>query len=345
MIQGSCFNLADIRDEFHRRRRHHEKTCLDSVGHLLFLCGCGGGGTTKLQKMSISLTPSTQTNIDQGQALNFTAKVANDSSGDGVSWSMSGTSCSGTACGTFSNKTTSAATYNAPATVSSSMTVTVLATSVSDTTKSMSSTVVVTPAPSITTTSLASGTVGTAYSATLQASGGAGTLTWSLASGSSLPAGLSLSSSGAISGTPTTPGDHHLHREGDRFLGSAGRGALGHPTAQPHDQRPSSLTITTTSLSNGVVGTAYNASLASSGGTGTITWSVTSGSLPAGLSLSGAGAISGTPTAAGASTFTVTATDSGTPPADGQPVAGHHHQSPTAHHHHQPAQRGGQHRL
>jgi len=281
---------------------------------LSFLCGCGGGEQSKsvISVISVSLTPSAQTNIDQGQTLNFTAQVANDSSGAGVTWSMSGTSCSGTACGTFSNQTTSAVTYNAPASVSGSMTVTILATSVTDTTKSMSSTVVVTPPPSITTTSLASGTVGTAYSATLQASGGAGTLTWSLASGSTLPAGLSLSSSGAISGTPTTPAT-------TSFTVKVTDSSGGQPGPVSATQqlsltiKPAQLIITTTSLSNGVVGTAYNASLTSSGGTGAISWSVTSGSLPAGLNLSGS-AISGTPTAAGTVPFTVTATDSGTPP-------------------------------
>jgi len=277
---------------------------------LSFLCGCGGGN--QAQKMSVSLAPSAQTSIDQGQALNFSAKVANDSSGDGVSWSMSGTSCSGTACGTFSNKTTSAATYNAPATVASNLTVTVLATSVADTTKSMSTNVVVSPVPSITTASLTSGTVGTAYSATLQASGGAGTLTWSLASGSTLPGGLSLSSSGAISGTPTTPATTSFTvKVTDASGGQAG--PLSATQQLSLTIKPAQLAITTTSLSNGVVGVAYSAALAASGGTGTIGWSVSSGNLPAGLSLSGSG-ISGTPTAAGASSFTVTATDSGTPP-------------------------------
>jgi len=126
---------------------------------LSFLCGCGGEKPAAIL-MSVSLTPSTQTSIDQGQTLNFTAKVANDSSGDGVSWSMSGTSCSGTACGTFSNKTTTAATYNAPTSVSSNMTVKVSATSVADTSISMSTNVVVSPAPTITTTTLTNGTVG-----------------------------------------------------------------------------------------------------------------------------------------------------------------------------------------
>ena len=66
-------------------------------------------------------------------------------------------------------------------------------------------------------------------------------------------------------------------------------------------------TITTASLPNGEVGTIYNQTLEATG-SDTITWSVTSGSLPADLSLNG-NTISGTPTTAGTSTFTVTATN------------------------------------
>jgi len=60
-------------------------------------------------------------------------------------------------------------------------------------------------APAITTGSLPNGTVGVAYSQTLTATGGSTPYTWTIASGT-LPAGLSLSSSGVISGTPTTAG-------------------------------------------------------------------------------------------------------------------------------------------
>ncbi|MGA1075328.1 MAG: Ig domain-containing protein, partial [Ilumatobacteraceae bacterium] len=68
------------------------------------------------------------------------------------------------------------------------------------------------------------------------------------------------------------------------------------------------LAVTTSSLAGGTTGTAYSASLAASGGTTPYTWSITTGSLPAGLTLTGS-TISGTPTTAGTSTFTVQVTD------------------------------------
>lgn len=70
------------------------------------------------------------------------------------------------------------------------------------------------------------------------------------------------------------------------------------------------LSIGTASLPNGTTGTAYSATLTASGGTAPYTWSIAGGALPPGLALSGGGAISGTPTAAGSYGFTVKATDS-----------------------------------
>lgn|GEM_PF-2319167 len=75
------------------------------------------------------------------------------------------------------------------------------------------------------------------------------------------------------------------------------------------------ITITSTTLPNGTVNTAYNQTLASTGGTTPISWTVDSGILPPGLSLSSSGTISGTPTTAGIYTFTVEAEDSSTPHA------------------------------
>lgn len=314
----------------------------------------------------------------------------------GVTWTLSGATCTGAACGTLSNSTTTGATYNSPTSVTSSLTVTVTATSVADTSKTATSKVVVNPAPGITTSTLSSGTVDTAYSATLAATGGTGTLTWSLASRSSLPAGLTLSTAGAISGTPTaasttgftvkvtdaastpvsettqlsltinnvTPTVTTSSLSGGTMgvaysqtlaasggtppytwsvsVGSlpswaqlnASTGAItGRPdaaatttfTVKVTDNNSqtatkqlsitigAALAISTTSLPNGAVASAYSQSLAAADGTGTLTWSLASGSLPAGLTLSGSGTISGTPTAIGASYFIVKVVDSATP--------------------------------
>jgi len=76
------------------------------------------------------------------------------------------------------------------------------------------------------------------------------------------------------------------------------------------------LAITTISLPNGTVGQVYSQSLAASGGTLPYTWSLASGTLPAGLSLNaGTGTIAGTPTAVGTADFTVQVRDSANPAA------------------------------
>jgi hypothetical protein len=68
--------------------------------------------------------------------------------------------------------------------------------------------------------------------------------------------------------------------------------------------------ITTSALPGGSQGAAYSTTLAASGGTPPYAWSVTAGSLPAGLTLaSSSGVISGSPTAGGTSTFTVQVVD------------------------------------
>lgn len=75
---------------------------------------------------------------------------------------------------------------------------------------------------------------------------------------------------------------------------------------------PAPLAITTASLASGTVGTAYSQTLAATGGTTPFIWSVSAGTLPAGLSLSAGGVLDGTPTAAGTSSFTVQVTGGGT---------------------------------
>ncbi|HZU21582.1 MAG TPA: DUF4082 domain-containing protein, partial [Terriglobales bacterium] len=79
--------------------------------------------------------------------------------------------------------------------------------------------------------------------------------------------------------------------------------------------QPATLTITTSALANGTQNVAYSATLNATGGTPPLAWSLANGTtLPAGLSLSGSGSITGTPTVAGTFSFTVQAQDSAVTP-------------------------------
>jgi hypothetical protein len=85
-------------------------------------------------------------------------------------------------------------------------------------------------------------------------------------------------------------------------------------TGEEPDADTGAIQITTTSLPMGDLNAPYAASLTATGGQTPYTWSLSAGTLPAGLSLAAAqGTISGTPTVSGTSTFTVKVTDSSSP--------------------------------
>ena len=120
---------------------------------LLFLAliieACGGGSSSlpPPPPISVSVTPSAAQSVDQGQTVNFTATVANDSSNKGVTWTVS---CSTAPCGTVAPAATASgatATYTAPSSVSANLSVTITATSVADTTKSAQASAAVTTPP------------------------------------------------------------------------------------------------------------------------------------------------------------------------------------------------------
>lgn len=148
----------------------------------------------------------------------------------------------------------------------------------------------------------------TAYSNTLSVQSGTGPYMFTLDSGA-LPAGLSLSSVGVISGTPTTASltpasfavkvvdaaSATIIRGFSLFVGSA------------------ALSITPTSLPDATVGSAYSQAIVASGGTSPYTYAIVGGGLPPGLSIVG-GVVTGTPTTAGNYSPVVRVTDSaGTP--------------------------------
>ena len=160
--------------------------------------------------------------------------------------------------------------------------------------------------PNITTQSpLPDGTVGLPYSQPLQATGGTGTLVWSLFGGS-LPANLALSQAGTISGTPTNSGTSNFTVKVTDALSQSDTQPLSitiSPGLLP-------LTITTTSLPDGRRNRVYATTLKASGGATPYTWSVTP-ALPVGLVLAPAtGVISGIPIATSASDLDFTVQDS-----------------------------------
>lgn len=152
------------------------------------------------------------------------------------------------------------------------------------------------------------GVVGSASSLTLTATGGAGSpYTWTA---SGLPSGLSMSTSGTISGTPASSAPQLnpypvtvtvTDSSGTRRVSGSFNWTITYAPLAPGNpgQQKSTVNAAATSVT-----------LSASGGSGAVTWTLAgSSSLPAGISLSRTGVLSGTPSAVGSTSVTVTATD------------------------------------
>jgi hypothetical protein len=267
--------------------------------------GCGGGSRPQ-NIFFVNVGSSAQT-VDEARSVSITATLVNDTSGKGVTWSLSGTGCVGTACGALSNQTPSSVTYTAPNQVTANLSVQVVATSVADSTKSIPVSLTVVPPPSVTTTSLPGISAGGVYNTALQVSGGVPPYSWSISSGA-LPTGFSLSSDGTISGTSCT-------------------GSTSKFTIQVADSATPPLTasallsiivtvvplsIATTSLPDGVTDTIYDQQVQVAGGISPYAWSVASGSLPSWATLnSSTGRITGIPGTTGTANFTLRVAEAG----------------------------------
>jgi sugar lactone lactonase YvrE len=150
------------------------------------------------------------------------------------------------------------------------------------------------------------GTVGTPYAQSLTATGGTPPYGWSIPIGS-LPAGLTLSPTGSITGTPTSSGSFQLTFQ---VTDSASLTQTATLVIVISPANAGGLAITTPpTMVPGAVGMIYSQALTAIAGNPPYSWALTSGSPPPGLTLFANGLITGVPTTAGTATFTIRVTD------------------------------------
>lgn len=144
--------------------------------------------------------------------------------------------------------------------------------------------------------------VGALYSNKLSASGGTGSYTYSLTSGS-LPTGVSLSGD-TISGMPSAVSSTYFTIKATDVAGNYGtRNYTLAVTGQ--------VVISPLALNSGAAASFYSQHITATGGSNSgFIFTVASGALPAGLTLSPTGLISGQATTMGTSAFTINVTDS-----------------------------------
>jgi photosystem II stability/assembly factor-like uncharacterized protein len=148
---------------------------------------------------------------------------------------------------------------------------------------------------------LPSGTAGMTFPTTaFSQTGGLGTIVWSLTG--TLPTGMTFSN-GTLAGTPMQSGAFPFTVKATDGNGCSGGRAVTLVVSCPN------IVLGPAMLRAGSVGLAYSQGLSASGGVSPYRYAVTAGALPSGLLISTAGVISGTPTAAGAYSAVITATD------------------------------------
>ena len=161
------------------------------------------------------------------------------------------------------------------------------------------------PPPGITTSAISPATRGTSFSQQLNAAGGRPPYTWAV-TGGALPAGLALAAAtGIISGTPAVSGTFSFTVTATDAQSIAASKSFSISVAAPPMSAPGVPLLETTLRAS------FSYQLTVNGGVPPYTWSLTTGSLPAGLNLNSSGLISGASTAAGLFSFVATVRDQG----------------------------------
>jgi large repetitive protein len=170
------------------------------------------------------------------------------------------------------------------------------------------------PGLSIQDQSVPGGTINQPYSKTMTVwsitavnpvQGGPTSATWSIASGS-LPPGINFSSDGVLSGTPTATGSYTFVV---RATGGGGTTDTETETLNVRDPMAATSPFRSTVPAKAEVGTLFEAHQSATGGSGSFTWTIASGALPAGVTLAADGTVSGTPSLPGRYAFVMRVSD------------------------------------
>jgi Putative Ig domain len=298
-----------------KRVRFAAVACLACLG-LVLLSGCGGGSGLMI---SIELeTPTGILSMDESQpapappnAVNITATVGGDTKASGVTWmfeaKQSGCAGNGLAigdCGTLTNNAAFGVTYTAPA-ITATTSVVIEATSVAEpsVTKTITFSIVLPPVFATTECNqgvlpctLANGNNAVPYSQSFTFTGGVQPYTYTIPVGA-LPNCLKLnatstSTTGTIVGTPCGSGTSTFTIQVTDSGGAIPVSQVFIIMIAP----PPTLSVTQAPLPAATLDGIYSGSIATQGGVAPLTWTVTSGNLPPGLSLNGGtGQITGIP--------------------------------------------------
>jgi hypothetical protein len=299
-----------------RRLRISATLCLACAG-LMMLSACGGGNPNMISV--VLATGNGLTMMDESlpapsapSTITIMASVGGDTTGKGVTWmfekSQSGCGSAGAtqpSCGTLTNASPFSVTYTAPA-ITTALSVVIEATSVADinVTKTITLSIVLPPVFATTECNpigvlpctLANGNNAVPYSQSFTFTGGVQPYTYTIPLGT-LPNCLKLnaastSTSGTIVGTPCGSGTSTFTIQ---VVDSGGAPAISQVfviTIAP----PPTLSVTVAPLPPGTLNSPYSGSIATNGGVAPLTWTITTGNLPPGLSLNGGtGQITGIP--------------------------------------------------
>jgi len=299
---ASCGNVS-------RKRRSFSPLLVILTAALLLVLGACGGGSSATP-IVLQVSPNAAQTLDEGQTVNFVA-TTNDPKNQGAIWTLSGTAggsaCAGAGCGCLTTATSStcppsnlasitagAVTYTAPPSISTAVSATLKAVAVANKNATVSVAISVVLPPVFTTTTLPNGQNGVQYNQQIVVTGGVPPLVFSTTCPTCLPQGLTLNASGIITGTPSGSGTSN-------FTVSVNDNNNVAPTlkvSQPFSisiSPPPPLSITTNFVSDALNNAVYSAQIGTLGGAQPLTWSVTAGALPPGLTLGlHTGLISGT---------------------------------------------------